>query len=663
MRDSLFGLYIHHGGRIVRLDGKEVYVGGECEVSLKHDPDMFGYFDVEEIVKNLGYSSWVKLCYEIPRSQSFCVLQDDKNCMEMLSCLTPYIRVLHCYVDGGVVSISKAGENVGGSSTVAKKIDGGSKSVAKKIDDGSSSKAGDGDEGQYDSGYESDNIYQWDWGGDGEDEPNAEGGGEVNEDVENQYSDDDESEDSTYIPLGGESSDDELDDDELVADDEEYEKSRKEVKARRSIFDLVEQEPDKGMGFNLVYDHEDAESDYVTSGNEDSNSTDEELEGKRNRKFRSSYDPRTKPKKLKLQLGMRFADGFECREALRDNAIAHGKHIRFGKVTKTTCRATCTPPCKWTVFASLVEAHDYFMIKTYFPTHTCGRKSNNKLVSSKWIATKYQNVFRVQPNLPIKLLADDLRTRYKTIVGRDRLYRARTTGQEMMRGSVEGHYALLRRYVAELMRVDPEGTYRLSLGEESVFKGLYIGHSALRHGFKKSCRPIIGLDGCFLKTYLGGILLAAVGKDGNNQMFPLAWAVVEVENESCWNWFLEILLQDLGITDGNGWSFISDQQKGLMNAVSKLAPLAEHRNCARHVYMNWKKQHKGTSLKNIFWGIVKSTYEQEYKLKLEELKAENVAAYEDFVARDVKRFCKAFISLSPCSDMVDNNIARHSMAT
>ncbi|XP_057808548.1 uncharacterized protein LOC131023028 [Salvia miltiorrhiza] len=66
--------------------------------------------------------------------------------------------------------------------------------------------------------------------------------------------------------------------------------------------------------------------------------------------------------------------------------------------------------------------------------------------------------------------------------------------------------------------------------------------------------------------------------------------------------------------------------------------MAEHRNCARHVYMNWKKQHKATSLKNIFWSIVKSTYVQEYNMKLEELKKENVAAYDDFISRDVKRF-------------------------
>ena len=52
----------------------------------------------------------------------------------------------------------------------------------------------------------------------------------------------------------------------------------------------------------------------------------------------------------------------------------------------------------------------------------------------------------------------------------------------------------------------------------------------LKAGWKSGCRPIIGLDGCFLKTVCGGQLLSAVGRDGNNQMFPIAHSIVEIEN-------------------------------------------------------------------------------------------------------------------------------------
>ncbi|CAN0915321.1 hypothetical protein LINGRAHAP2_LOCUS29068 [Linum grandiflorum] len=57
------------------------------------------------------------------------------------------------------------------------------------------------------------------------------------------------------------------------------------------------------------------------------------------------------------------------------------------------------------------------------------------------------------------------------------------------------------------------------------------------------------------------MILSAVAKDGNNQMFPIAWAVVESENISSWLWFVSLLQEELNLYDGTGWSVISDQQK------------------------------------------------------------------------------------------------------
>uniref|UniRef100_A0A2N9GBQ0 F-box domain-containing protein n=1 Tax=Fagus sylvatica TaxID=28930 RepID=A0A2N9GBQ0_FAGSY len=41
--------------------------------------------------------------------------------------------------------------------------------------------------------------------------------------------------------------------------------------------------------------------------------------------------------------------------------------------------------------------------------------------------------------------------------------------------------------------------------------------------------PIIGLDECHLKGVYGGQLLSAVGRDGNDNLFPIAMAIVEAE--------------------------------------------------------------------------------------------------------------------------------------
>jgi hypothetical protein len=55
--------------------------------------------------------------------------------------------------------------------------------------------------------------------------------------------------------------------------------------------------------------------------------------------------------------------------------------------------------------------------------------------------------------------------------------------------------------------------------------------------------------------------MATIGKGDNNNMYPIAMAVVEVEAKDSWTWFLEAFVADLGPTPTHGWTFISDRQK------------------------------------------------------------------------------------------------------
>ena len=55
--------------------------------------------------------------------------------------------------------------------------------------------------------------------------------------------------------------------------------------------------------------------------------------------------------------------------------------------------------------------------------------------------------------------------------------------------------------------------------------------------------------------------MAAVGRDGDNRIVPIAWAVVEVENNINWEWFVRLLKEDLGLQDGSKFTIISDKQK------------------------------------------------------------------------------------------------------
>lgn len=111
-----------------------------------------------------------------------------------------------------------------------------------------------------------------------------------------------------------------------------------------------------------------------------------------------------------------------------------------------------------------------------------------------------------------------------------------------------------------------------------VFKRIYICLGPLKEGFKHY-RPVIGVDETHLKSTNGGVLLTAVGIDSNNNMFPLAYVVVENETKESWTWFLEHLKEDVEIVNESGWIFISDKQKGLIAAFEDVVPNCQNRFC------------------------------------------------------------------------------------
>jgi len=70
-----------------------------------------------------------------------------------------------------------------------------------------------------------------------------------------------------------------------------------------------------------------------------------------------------------------------------------------------------------------------------------------------------------------------------------------------------------------------------------------------------------------MKWDIKGQMLAAVGRDGDNRIFPIAWAVVEVEDNPNWLWFVQLLKKDLGLEDGADITIISDKHMVRLNII------------------------------------------------------------------------------------------------
>ncbi|XP_047339950.1 uncharacterized protein LOC124943497 [Impatiens glandulifera] len=185
-------------------------------------------------------------------------------------------------------------------------------------------------------------------------------------------------------------------------------------------------------------------------------------------------------------------------------------------------------------------------------------------------------------------------------------YRSQRFVLEEIQGNNDKEFADLWRYTAELKKNNDTSTFILQTTKDestgvNKFKRFYSCFEALKRGWLAGCRPIISFDRCFLKSKSKGELLTTIGRDANEHMFPIAWAVVEGENLSSWESFLKLLIEDLQLGEGSNLTIMSDMQKGLIKAVENLLHNAEHRFCCRNWYRNRARAgYMGGDLKILF---------------------------------------------------------------
>ncbi|KAG5596463.1 hypothetical protein H5410_037695 [Solanum commersonii] len=97
---------------------------------------------------------------------------------------------------------------------------------------------------------------------------------------------------------------------------------------------------------------------------------------------------------------------------------------------------------------------------------------------------------------------------------------------------------------------------------------------------------------------------------------------------------------------------------GLIGAVKDLFSEAEHRNCVRHMYQNFKQKHKGKALKDLVWNADRASNKVIFQKCMEELDQEDKAAREWFnnPERPFQSWTRALFRTNTKCDMLLNNL-------
>ena len=88
-----------------------------------------------------------------------------------------------------------------------------------------------------------------------------------------------------------------------------------------------------------------------------------------------------------------------------------------------------------------------------------------------------------------------------------------------------------------------------------VFRRFHLCLDAYDRRFLAGYQKVIRVYGCHLKGMFKGQMICIVGNDGNENLFPRAFFVVDIENKETRRIFLTLLYDDIGIIAKMGWIF------------------------------------------------------------------------------------------------------------
>jgi len=538
----------HHGGSFY----KGRYVSKLDNIIFSIDKDHFSLTEMKSYVKDVGYDEIEAFYVEDPTTHRFVKLESDNqlyNCVKELwsgSYFNLYLK--HVIVE----------ERGPTTSTVL-----GTFSGEKNIQElGDSSKVSHPEDG-------------------------------INGTLNEGDGDDNEEENSYFLDFEEEDLDGVLDEDDSEVDEElrafrenlrqekrnEAATSKKRIKksSKNQEVELGEAGIDKG--FENIFKNKEAKyigrlggnEEFIGSSDEPSEDSDEELDVLAQPGV--DLPSRRKSKKLRydnscsisfFDLGMIFESAVEFRKAIADYGVRQKVQLKIKPNEPQKIRVTCVGKCNW---KSLLDTGN-FSVKNYYPVHKCPTKNMNKLCSAKYVERKMRERIISQPDIRVHKLQETIRKKWGLKVGRSICYRAKMNVINKFLGDWKLEFSKLLDYADMIKSTNPGTSCWVRTDNETVpgkylFKYFYVCFGALKNGWLEGCRKIIGLDGCFLKGACKGELLVAVGKNGNQQMYPIAWAVVDQETKHSCSWFLSYLIQDLQLGDRNGITIMSDMQKVL----------------------------------------------------------------------------------------------------
>lgn len=341
----------------------------------------------------------------------------------------------------------------------------------------------------------------------------------------------------------------------------------------------------------------------------------------------------------KFAVGQQFSDVKTFRKAIKEAAIAQHFELRTIKSDLIRYFARCAADgCPWRIRAVKLPNVPTFVIRSIEGTHTCGKSAQNghHQASVDWVVDFIEERLRDNVNYKPKDILEDVEKKYGITIPYKQAWRAKERGLATIYGSSEEGYCLLPAYCEQIKKTNPGSIAQVfTSGSDNRFQRLFVSFYASIYGFLNGCLPLIGLGAIQLKSKYLGTLLSAISFDGDGGLFPLAFGIVDVENDENWMWFLSELhkLIETNTESIPQLTFLSGEQKSILDAVKRKFSSACHGICIRQLTGSISKEFKHSGLAHLIWKAAYAITTNGYKERMAEI--EDVSAE---VAKWIQQF-------------------------
>ena len=203
-----------------------------------------------------------------------------------------------------------------------------------------------------------------------------------------------------------------------------------------------------------------------------------------------------------LRKGMLFNDYKKFKKVVQSYRIEHEYSLLIVKNESCKVSYKCEN-CEWYIYTLWDREENSLLVKTYWEKHTCSRAFHSRMVSTRWIAVAWLEVFKGRPNIKNAEIKEGIKNQFQVDISLDKTFRARQIALEMLKGRFVYQFERARDYCEELRVSNPGTKTKINLHTPRLqLKRMYVCLAAYRTRFIEECRLIISLDACHLRGFL-----------------------------------------------------------------------------------------------------------------------------------------------------------------